>query len=358
MKIKDIPLPILEKVKRGVVIPAHPMALNANRKLDERHQRALTRYYIDAGVGGIAVGVHTTQFEIREPGISLYEPVLSLTSETVDDYCSQTGREILKVAGVCGKTKQAAKEAILARDTGFHACLLSLADLQDEDIPALLAHCRELSEIIPLVGFYLQPKAGGRILPYEFWREFAVIENVLAIKIAPFNRYQTIDVVRAVCEVGRENDIALYSGNDDNIVVDLVSEYEFKTISGMKTARIVGGLLGHWAVWTKKAVELLGEIHSITEKNVPIPAEMLRLAVQITDANAVIFDAANDFAGCIPGIHEVLRRQGLMKGRWCLNPGQELSAGQNEEIDRIYRVYPDLNDDSFIRENLDRWLND
>ncbi|MCD4796738.1 MAG: dihydrodipicolinate synthase family protein, partial [Candidatus Cloacimonetes bacterium] len=206
------------------------------------------------------------------------------------------------------------------------------------------------------IGFYLQPKAGGILLPYKFWREFAEIENVLAIKMAPFNRYQTIDVVRAICDAGKEKDITLYTGNDDNIVLDLLSEYEFKTNSGMKSVRIKGGLLGHWAVWTKKAVELLEQIHSITDNNAPIPAEMLKLAIQITDANAVLFDAANDFVGCIPGIHEFLRRQGLMKGIWCLNPEEKLSAGQSEEIDRIYRAYPEMNDDDFVRENLDKWL--
>jgi hypothetical protein len=356
MKIKDIPLSIRESVKRGIVIPAHPLALDAERKFDIRHQRALTRYYIDAGAGGIAVGVHTTQFEIRKPEFGLYKPVLSLASETVDSCCTKKEREILKVAGVCGRTKQAVMEAMTALDMGFHASLLSLADLADEDIPALLAHCREISDIMPIIGFYLQPKAGGRILPYEFWLGFAEIENVFAIKIAPFDRYKTLDVVRAVCEVGREKDIALYTGNDDNIIIDLLSEYKFKTTSGIKSVRIVGGLLGHWAVWTKRAVKLLDTIHSVTDENKPIPPEMLIQAGNVTDANAALFDAANDFIGCIPGIHEVLRRQGLMKGRWCLDCNQELSVGQNEEIDRVYSAYPEMNDDSFIKENLEHWL--
>jgi dihydrodipicolinate synthase/N-acetylneuraminate lyase len=356
MKIEDIPSSLRQNVKCGIVIPAHPLALDDKRQLDVRHQRALTRYYLDSGAGGIAVGVHTTQFEIRKPEIGLYKDVLSLASETAGNYGVSTGRQVLRVAGICGKTRQAVQEARLARDLGFHAGLLSLADLPDEDIPALLAHCREVSAVMPIFGFYLQPKAGGRILPYEFWREFAEIENVLAIKIAPFNRYQTIDVVRAVCEAGREKEISLYTGNDDNIVQDLLSEYSFTTGSGKTSVRIVGGLLGHWAVWTKKAVELLERIRSITENNSPIPAGMLRLAGQVTDANAALFDAANDFAGCIPGIHEVLRRQGLMKGRWCLDPGQDMSPGQSKEIERIYRVYPDMNDDGFIQENLHRWL--
>ena len=358
MMVKEIPQRILENVKRGIVIPAHPLALTADRKLDARYQRALTRYYLDAGVGGIAVGVHTTQFEIREPGIGLFEPVLALASETVDAFCKRTGNAILKVAGICGKTKQAVKEATLSLDNGYHAGLLNLAALRNADVPALLAHCREVAGVIPLFGFYLQPKAGGRPLSYDFWRRFTEIDNVLAIKIAPFDRYQTLDVVRAVCEAGRENDIALYTGNDDNIVVDLLSEYRFQTTSGTKSARIVGGLLGHWALWTRSAVELLEQIHLITENNAPVPAEMLVLAGQVTDANAACFDAANGFVGCIPGINEMLRRQGLLKGRWCLDPSHELSPGQNEELDRICSAYPRMNDDSFVREHLDRWLRD
>lgn len=358
MRIQDIPPGIIDSVKRGVVIPAHPLVLDANRRFDERRQRALTRYYLDAGAGGIAVGVHTTQFEIRDPTVDLYEPVLALASATVDDYCAQTGRGVLKIAGVCGGTPQAVSEAMLARDSGYHACLLNLGALADDEVPALLEHCREIAGVIPLFGFYLQPAAGGRLLPLGFWRRFAEIENVLAIKIAPFNRYQTLDVVRAVCEAGREQDIALYTGNDDNIVVDLLTAYRIETAHGTRTARIAGGLLGHWAFWTKQAVELLDRIHAITERDAPIPADILTLATQVTDANAVVFDAANGFAGCIPGIHEILRRQGLMEGRWCLDSSQELSPGQSEEIDRIYSAYPAMNDDSFIMENLGRWLQD
>jgi hypothetical protein len=358
MTIKDIPARILENVKRGIVIPAHPLALNADRKLDVRHQRALTRYYLDAGVGGMAVGVHTTQFEIREPRIGLFEPVLSLASETIDSFRERTGRGILKVAGICGKTSQAIKEATLARDNGYHVGLLNLSALRDEDNPALLAHCREVAGVIPLFGFYLQPKAGGRLLSYEFWRSFAEIENVLAIKIAAFDRYQTLDVVRAVCEAGRSGDIALYTGNDDNIILDLLCRYTFETPAGKRSTRIVGGLLGHWALWTRSAVELLDEIHSIIECDAPVPADMLVLAGQVTDANAACFDAANGFVGCIPGINEMLRRQGLMQGRWCLDPNQKLSPGQNDELDRISRAYPTQNDDSFVKKNLDRWLKD
>ena len=356
MRIEDIPAGILERIRRGVVIPAHPLALTAERRLDERHQRALTRYYLDAGVGGVAVGVHTTQFAIREPRVGLFEPVLSLAAEIVEDFRRRTGRGILKVAGVCGKTDQAVSEATLARDRGYHVALLNLSALHDESDPALLAHCREVAGVIPLFGFYLQPKAGGRLLSYRFWRGFAEIDNVLAIKIAAFDRYQTLDVVRAVCDAGRENDIALYTGNDDNIVLDLLSRYRFETPSGTRSVRIVGGLLGHWAFWTRRAVELLAEIHSVTESDAPVPAEMLTLAGQATYTNAVCFDAANGFVGCIPGINEVLRRQGLMGGRWCLDPNEDLSPGQSEELDRICRAYPAMNDESFVKANLERWL--
>jgi dihydrodipicolinate synthase/N-acetylneuraminate lyase len=358
MKIEDIDPRIRENVKRGVVIPAHPLALDAERKFDPRFQRALTRYYLDAGAGGIAVGVHTTQFEIRDPQVGLFEPVLSLASKTVDAFCEREGRAVLKVAGVCGQTGKAAGEASLALEKGFHACLLNLSALKEEGVDALCAHAREISAILPLIGFYLQPKAGGRLLSASFWRRFVEIENVLAIKIAPFNRYQTIDVVRAVCEAGREKEIALYTGNDDNIVADLLTEYAFETPSGRRSVRIVGGLLGHWALWTRKAVELLERIHAVCEKGAGVPADLLSLGIAVTDANAAFFDAANGFRGCIPGIHEALRRQGLLEGRWCLDPGAELSPGQAGEIDRVCRAYPDMNDDAFVRENLDRWLTD
>ena len=354
MKITDIPAEILANVKRGVVIPAHPLALNADRSLDERRQRALTRYYIDAGVGGVAVGVHTTQFAIRDPKIALLEPVLTLASETIDSWSK--GRSIVKIAGVCGRTDQAAREAQLAREKGYHAGLLSLAAWPEDSVPDLVSHCREIADIIPVVGFYLQPAAGGRLLPYAFWREFAEVENVLAIKMAPFNRYQTIDVIRGVCEADRHHDIALYTGNDDNMVTDLLTRYRIATANGEAEARIVGGLLGHWSVWTSQAVQILNQCRDIAENNRPVPPDMLTLAVAVTDTNAAFFDAANNFAGCIAGIHEVLRRQGLMQDVWCLNPEETLSPGQKEEIDRVYQSYPELNDDEFVREKLDRWL--
>lgn len=359
MKINDLPAAIIEKIHKGVVIPAHPLALTENRTLDEKHQKALTKYYIDAGAGGIAVGVHTTQFKIREPGIGLFKPVLTLASETVDDYCQKTGKEpIAKIAGICGKTKQAQQEAEFAIKAGYHACLLSLSALADSDIDTLIDHCKKIADIIPVIGFYLQPAVGGRILPYEFWCRFAQIENILAIKMAPFNRYQTLDVVRAVCDAGRENEIALYTGNDDNIVMDLLTEYKIKTKEGDKTVRIVGGLLGHWACWTKSAVDLLNQIHQIIDHDDSVKGNMLSLAIEITDSNAAFFDAANSFSGCIAGIHEILRRQGLMKGIWCLDENEKLSPGQSEEIDRIYKSYPHLNDDNFVKANLDRWLSD
>ncbi len=356
MHIEQIPADILSTIRKGTVIPAHPLALTADRKLDVSHQRALTRYYIDSGAGGIAIGVHSTQFEIRDPNIGLFEPVLRLASNTIDEWCKARGRAVLKIAGVCGKTEQAVREAGFARDSGFHACLVSLGALATESLTALVSHCRQVAGVIPVIGFYLQPSVGGRILPYRFWREFAEIDNVLAIKIAPFNRYQTFDVVRAVCEAGREAEITLYTGNDDSIVIDLLTEYRIQTPRAEKKLRIVGGLLGHWAVWTRKAVEQLEEIHELTSRNAPIPPRMLTLATEITDANAAFFDAANRFAGCIPGIHEVLRRQGLMQDTWCLNPAETLSPGQAEEIDRVHASYQHLNDDYFVRTHLKEWL--
>jgi dihydrodipicolinate synthase/N-acetylneuraminate lyase len=331
------------KLRSGLVIPAHPLALNSRRKLDERRQRALTRYYVAAGAGGIAVGVHTTQFVIRDPKFGLLEPVLTLAAEEA------RGRSIVKVAGVCGKRKQAVDEAELAVKLGYDAALLSLADLKDDSVPQLLEHARAVAGIIPVVGFYLQPAVGGRALPFEFWRQLAEIENLVAIKIAPFNRYQTLDVVRAVVQSGRAEDIALYTGNDDNILNDLLTPFDF----GAKPIRIAGGLLGHWAVWTKTAVVHLNLAKRHAEQ---IPVELLTLAQQVTDSNAAIFDPLHQFHGCIPGIHEILRRQGLLEGRWCLNPAEELSPGQSAEIDRVCTAYPHLQDDAFVKEHLDEWL--
>ena len=370
---------VLRALRDGLVIPAHPLALNASRKLDERRQRALSRYYHAAGAGGMAVGVHTTQFAIRDPKHNLLKPVLQLARETVSACDFRETRQTVWVAGICGQTIQAAAEAALARDTGFHAGLLSLAALKDDSDEQLIAHCQTIAREIPVFGFYLQPAAGGRLLSREFWRRFAEIPNLIAIKIAPFNRYQTLDVVRAVAETGRAGDIALYTGNDDNIVIDLLTEFRVpeantETVIPLLTdtlnkgeshieiredaaasVRIAGGLLGHWACWTKRAVELLDDVKRMRHKS-NVPAEMLTLAAQVTDMNAAIFDAANGFAGCIPGIHEVLRRQGLLEGIWCLDPNEMLSRGQLEEIDRVCRDYPHLTDDEFVRDHLDEWL--
>ena len=341
-------------LRKGTVIPAHPLALNAERKLDERRQRALTRYYIGAGAGGLAIGVHTTQFAIRDARIGLFEPVLRLAAEEMDRADRTRAQALVRVGGICGETGQALREAQLLRDLRYNAGLLSLAALRDLSDQSLIVHCQRVAEVLPIIGFYLQPAVGGRVLSYRFWRQFAEIENVAAIKIAPFNRYQTLDVVRAVGESGR--DIALYTGNDDNIVGDLVTPYVFTINGEVRETRIVGGLLGHWAVWTKRAVELLDECHALASSANPIPKSLLQKNVEVTDCNAAFFDAANRFAGCIAGLHEVLRRQGLLEGIWCLDPDEDLSPGQAEEIDRVYRAYPHLHDDAFVRANLDAWL--
>ncbi len=306
----------------------------------------------------MAVGVHTTQFAIRKPEVGLYEPVLTLAAEELSRAERDRSEPLLRVAGVVGPTAQAVAEATLARNLGYHAGLLSLAAMAGADDDALIDHCRAVAGVIPLFGFYLQPAVGGRPLSYSFWRRFAEIENVVAIKVAPFNRYQTIDVVRAVAEAGRD-DVALYTGNDDNIILDLLTPYQFGdgTGAGRAERRIVGGLLGQWAVWTRKAVELLEFCHTaVREGGDSLPSLALRLNVQLTDANAAIFDAANGFAGCIPGIHEVLRRQGLLENVVTLDEHEALSPGQAEEIERVTRAYPHLADDNFVAEHRDEWL--
>jgi dihydrodipicolinate synthase/N-acetylneuraminate lyase len=339
---------------QGAVIPAHPLALTADRRLDERRQRALTRYYVAAGAGGLAVGVHTTQFAIRDPRVGLLAPVLKLAAEEMDRADRGRAEPLIRVGGLCGETAQAVAEAELLANLGYSAGLLSLAALKDSDEEALVAHCRKVAEVIPLVGFYLQPAVGGRILSYKFWRRFAEIENVVAIKIAPFNRYQTLDVIRAVAESGR--DIALYTGNDDNIAMDLLTPYVFQVNGRAREYRIVGGLLGHWAVWTRRAVELLNECRAVGSGTGGVPNNLLQRSTEITDTNAAFFDVPHNFAGCIAGLHEVLRRQGLLEGTWCLDPREALSPGQQEEIDRVYAAYPHLNDDAFVREGRDHWL--
>ncbi len=325
-----------EKLLQGMVIPAHPLALNGERRLDERRQRALTRYYVAAGAGGVAVGVHTTQFAIRDCG--LLEPVLAMAAEEASG--------VLRIAGVCGGTAQAVKEAELAARLGYDAVLLCLAALKTATVEEMIAHSAAVASVLPVFGFYLQPAVGGRLLPYAFWRRFVEIENVVAVKMAPFNRYQTLDVVRAVAASGRAGEVALYTGNDDNILADLITPF---AVEGT-TVRICGGLLGQWAVWTKRAVELLERTRAGASP------EILALNAQLTDANAALFDVANAFHGCIAGIHEILRRQGLLEGLWCLDPKEGLSRGQMEEIDRVVQAYPHLTDDEFVREHLDEWL--
>ncbi len=350
-RISDIDPAVLENVRRGCVIPAQPLALDENRRFSPAHQRAMCRYYIDAGAGGIAVGVHSTQFQIRNPEIGLFKPVLEKTAAFIDEWCGRTGKKILKVGGVCGKTDQAIEEAKFEASCGYDAALVSMGAFAGATVEEMLEHCRAIADVMPIIGFYLQPSVGGRMLPFSFWKAFARIDNVLAIKMAPFNRYFTLDVVRAVIEAGRD-DIALYTGNDDNIVADLLTEY--KTPQGAR--RIRGGLLGHWCCWTKKAVDLLNEIHTIIDENKPVPQELLTRAIQITDCNAAFFDPQNSFAGCIPGIHEVLHRQGLLPTIHCLDPNEILSPGQAEEITRVHDAYPHLHDDDFVKKNLAKWL--
>jgi hypothetical protein len=343
-----LPAPIATLLRAGVVIPAHPLALTADRTFDPRRQRALTRYYIDAGAGGLAVGVHTTQFAIREHG--MYEPVLATAMESATAW---TDRPLVMIAGIAGPTPQALAEARIARRHGFHAGLLSLAAMRGAGPDELIAHCAAVAETIPLVGFYLQPAVGGVHLGVDFWTRFAAIENVVAIKVAPFNRYRTLDVLRGVVEAGAEDRISLYTGNDDHIVLDLVTPFTVMRAARPVTLRFRGGLLGHWSVWTKAAVALLARCHaahgSVTE-------ELLALDSRVTDCNAAFFDAENGFAGCIAGCHEVLRRQGLLNGIWCLDPDERLSPGQAREIDRVCREHAALTDDAFVAANLERWL--
>jgi dihydrodipicolinate synthase/N-acetylneuraminate lyase len=336
----------------GQVIPAHPLALTARRTLDERRQRALTRYYVDAGAGGIAVGVHTTQFAIRDPRHGLYRPVLELAADTVRAAHAERTTPFVLVAGAVGDTRQAVREAGVAAALGYDMVLLSLGAMATAGDAELIRHCRAVAEVLPLFGFYLQPAVGGRVLGYSFWRAFAEIPAAWAIKIAPFNRYRTLDVVRAVADSGRD-DLALYTGNDDSILPDLLTPFPVHAGGRAGVRRIVGGLLGQWAVWTRSAVQLLERVR--TARGVIDPS-WLTEAAALTDANGAIFDAAHDFAGCIPGIHEVLRRQGLLEGIWCLHPAETLSAGQADEIDRVCRQYPELTDDRFVAENLERWM--
>jgi len=346
----DWPADVLAVLRRGAVIPAHLLALDAGRRLDARRQRALARYYLDAGSGGLAVGVHSTQFAIREAG--LYEPVLRLAMETAEAWGK---RPLVMIAGLAGKTEQARREAVIARDLGYHAGLLSLAAMKSASEDELIAHCRAVAAEIPVVGFYLQPAVGGLHLSASFWRRLAGIDNVVAIKMAPFNRYRTLDVVRGVVEARAEERITLYTGNDDHIVLDLVTPFVAKRDGADVSVRVRGGLLGHWSVWTKTAVDLLARVHAAVAAGA-ISAELLALDSKVTDCNSAFFDVAHDFHGCIAGCHEVLRRQGLLEGIWCLDPDEGLSPGQAEEIDRVIASYPEFDDSAFVAANLARWL--
>jgi dihydrodipicolinate synthase/N-acetylneuraminate lyase len=354
MRIADIPADALAVLRRGAVIPAHLLALDAKRRLDARRQRALARYYLDAGAGGLAVGVHSTQFAIREAG--LYEPVLDLAMQTARDWTPIGGRRpLFMIAGVAGRTAQALAEAATARRLGYHAVLMSLAAMKGAGEAELIAHCRAVADAMPLVGFYLQPAVGGIVLPARFWERFAAIDNVVAIKMAPFNRYRTQDVLRGVAAAGAEERISLYTGNDDHIVLDLLLPFDIPRDGRSVRLRIKGGLLGHWSVWTRRAVEQLGRIHAAVAAG-HIDADLLALEGQVTDCNSAFFDVAHDFRGCIAGCHEVLRRQGLLEGIWCLDPAEGLSPGQAEEISRVLASYPHLNDDAFVAAHRERWL--
>jgi dihydrodipicolinate synthase/N-acetylneuraminate lyase len=341
-------------LRAGHVIPAQPLALDRQRRFSERHQRALTRYYLAAGSGGLAVGVHSTQFEIRDPQHNLFRPVLELAAETVRAELAAAPRNFILIAGICGQTRQAAAEVELALSLGYQAGLVSMAAFKTEPEEAIVAHVATLAKLIPVVGFYLQPAVGGRVFSYAFWRKFAEIPGVVSIKMAPFNRYQTLDVIRAVVDAGRD-DIALYTGNDDTIVADLLTPFTFPHQGRPVTRRIVGGLLGHWGVWTHSAVKLFGEAQFAARQPV-IDAQWLGRAAAVTDMNAALFDAANRFHGCIPGILEVLRRQGLVESVHCLNPQEVLSPGQAEELSRVCAAYPELTDDAFVAEHRDHWL--
>ncbi|MGE0310974.1 MAG: dihydrodipicolinate synthase family protein [Lautropia sp.] len=352
-----IPVAVRDALYRGTVIPAHPLALDASRRLDRTRQRALTRYYVDAGAGGLAVGVHTTQFAIRDVG--LYEPVLALAAETARAW---TDRPLVMIAGLAGRTAQACEEARIAVAHGYHAGLLSLAAMKGESIDALIAHCEAVAEVVPLVGFYLQTAVGGLALPFDFWRRFAAIDNVVAIKMAPFDRYRTLETIRGVAAAGAEQRIALYTGNDDHILLDLACPVEVSRPDGSRVRlSIRGGLLGHWSVWTRSAVQLLARVHAALEPPqgggaLRIDADLLALDSRITDCNGAFFDVANGFGGCIAGCHEVLRRQGLLEGTWCLDPHEALGPGQAAEIDRVLREHHDLSDDDFVTANLERWM--
>ncbi|MBC5784165.1 dihydrodipicolinate synthase family protein [Ramlibacter sp. USB13] len=354
MHWSEIPRDSLAVLRRGAAIPAHLLALDAQRKLDARRQRAMTRYYLDAGAGGVAVGVHSTQFAIRDVG--LYQPVLELAMQTAREWEPLGGkRPLFMVAGLAGRTEQAVREARIARGLGYHAGLLSLAAMKGASEDEIVAHCRAVAEEFPLVGFYLQPAVGGIHLPMTFWQRFAAIDNVVAIKMAPFHRYRTLDVIRGVVAARAEERVTLYTGNDDHIVMDLLAPFRFVRDGAPVTVRVKGGLLGHWSVWTRAAVQLLERIHAAVEAG-QADMDLLALDSQVTDCNAALFDVAHDFHGCIAGCHEILRRQGILQGTWCLDANEGLSPGQAEALSRVQRDYPHLTDDAFVAEHRERWL--
>lgn len=347
----DLDENVLQSFRDGGVIPAHPLALNAERRVDRRRQRALTRYYVDSGVSGLAVGVHTTQFAIRDVG--LYEPILKAA---IEDSQTWTDRKLVMIAGICGKTEQAVVEAQTAVRLGYHAGLLSLSALKGASPAELIAHCQRVSKEIPVIGFYMQSAVGGVSLGAEFWERFGSIDNAIGVKVAPFDRYKTIDVVRGLIAARAEDRITLYTGNDDHIVADLLTPFQARRDGELITMRFRGGLLGHWSVWTSQAVKLFERLQKTVESGGIVQPDLLSLDSRVTDCNSAFFDALNGFQGCIAGCHEVLRRQGLLEGNWCLDPDETLGPGQAEEILRVYREHPDLADDSFVKANLERWL--
>ncbi|TVR30562.1 MAG: dihydrodipicolinate synthase family protein [Spirochaetaceae bacterium] len=338
----------------GLVIPAMPLALSPEREFDPVGQRAVLRYYVDAAVGGLAVGVHSTQFAVRDtPGF--YQRILHFARDTVAEWAERRNRPMVMIAGICGGREQALSEARLARSCGYHAGLLSLAALKESSIEQLVAHADAVSQQIPLIGFYLQPAVGGMMLPYDFWRRFAALQNVWGVKIAPFDRYATLAVLRGIADSGRADDVALYTGNDDSIVTDLLTPFRFAGVDGVRGMRISGGLLGHWGVWTRRAVEIHQRCRKLALSEAPIPAAMLTLAAEITDMNGAVFDAAHGYAGCLPGVHEVLHRQGIFGSITCLDPDERLSPGQADEITRVCSAYPHLTDDDFVQQHLAEW---
>ena len=356
MASSDVTKTALQKLRAGCVIPAHPLALTADLKIDTRHQRALTRYYLDAGAGGLAVGVHTTQFAIHDPRVGLYRPVLELAAHTAKTHGDQGQEAPILIAGLVGPTAQAVHEAEVARELGYHIGLLSLTALAGQSNRALIDHARQVAEVLPLMGFYLQPAISGMVLDRAFWQALVEIPGLVAIKVAPFDRYKTLDVLQAVAESGRAQELALYTGNDDTIIQDLLTTYEFKVSGRPVSLRMVGGLLGEWACWTQQAVKILQRIGAIHARQESIPPDLLTLAGQLTLANQAIFDADHGFKGCIPGISCVLQRQGLVRGTTTLDPEEALSPGQTQAIDRIIENYPQLTDNDFVQQNLNGWL--